>query len=61
MLIPQPETFTKDGGQDQPPGFHVILLPFADDIRKPPKNITENVIGMFDLKRWCGIWKAMWS
>jgi ATP-dependent DNA helicase 2 subunit 1 len=45
VLIPQEETFTKDGGQDQPPGFHVILLPFADDIRKPPKNMTDNLSG----------------
>ena len=45
VLIPQEETFTDNGGQDQPPGFHVILLPFADDIRKPPKNMTENLSG----------------
>ncbi|WVR07687.1 hypothetical protein IAU60_004729 [Kwoniella sp. DSM 27419] len=44
VLIPQEETFTKDGGQDQPPGFHVIVLPYRDDIRRPPKNMTENLL-----------------
>ena len=43
MLIPQEETFTKDGGQDQPPGFHVIVMPYVDDIRQPPKNMAENL------------------
>ena len=44
-LIPQEETFGKDGGQDLPPGFHVIVLPFRDDIRGAPKNITDNLLG----------------
>ncbi|WWD03626.1 hypothetical protein V865_001681 [Kwoniella europaea PYCC6329] len=44
VLIPQEESFTKDGGQDQPPGFHVIILPFRDDIRRPPKNMNENLL-----------------
>ncbi|OCF44617.1 hypothetical protein I317_01504 [Kwoniella heveanensis CBS 569] len=44
VLIPQEETFTKDGGQDQAPGFHVIILPFRDDIRRPPKNMTDNLL-----------------
>ncbi|WWC72003.1 uncharacterized protein I206_105962 [Kwoniella pini CBS 10737] len=44
VLIPQEETFTKDGGQDQPPGFHVIVLPYRDDIRQPPKNMTDNLL-----------------
>ncbi|KAK4689603.1 ATP-dependent DNA helicase 2 subunit 1, partial [Tremellales sp. Uapishka_1] len=42
-LIPQEETFSDDGGQDQPPGFHVIVLPFTDDIRQPPKVMTANL------------------
>ena len=45
VLIPQDETFTEGGGQDMPPGFHVIVLPFIDDIRAPPKNMTENLVG----------------
>lgn len=45
VLIPQEETFTKEGAQDQPPGFHVICMPFADDIRKPPKSLTDNLLG----------------
>ncbi|WVW86165.1 hypothetical protein I302_108206 [Kwoniella bestiolae CBS 10118] len=44
ILIPQEESFTKDGGQDQPPGFHVIVLPYRDDIRRPPKNMIENLL-----------------
>ncbi|WWC64593.1 uncharacterized protein I303_107204 [Kwoniella dejecticola CBS 10117] len=44
VLIPQEETFTKDGGQDQPPGFHIIVLPYRDDIRLPPKNMTDNLL-----------------
>ena len=28
-----------------PPGFHVIVLPFVDDIRAPPKNMTDNLLG----------------
>ncbi|KAI9634077.1 SPOC like C-terminal domain-containing protein [Dioszegia hungarica] len=44
VLIPQEETFTKEGAQDQPPGLHVICMPFADDMRKPPKAITENLL-----------------
>lgn len=42
VLIPQEETF-KDGAQDDPPGFHVVVLPFVDDIRQPPKNMTDNL------------------
>ena len=45
VLIPQKETFTPEGGQDDAPGFHVIVLPYADDIRAPPKNMTDNLIG----------------
>ncbi|ORX40593.1 SPOC like C-terminal domain-containing protein [Kockovaella imperatae] len=44
VLIPQEETFTEGGGQDMPPGFHVIVLPFIDDIRQAPKNMTENLV-----------------
>lgn len=38
-LIPQPETYGEDGSQDKPPGFHLIPLPFADDIRDRPDKI----------------------
>ncbi|WWD19602.1 hypothetical protein CI109_104064 [Kwoniella shandongensis] len=44
VLIPQEETFNKEGGQDHPPGFHIIILPFRDDIRRPPKNMTDNLL-----------------
>lgn len=44
-LIPQEETFTKEGAQEDPPGFHVIVLPFIDDIRDPPKAYTDNLTG----------------
>lgn len=45
VLIPQEGTFTEGGGQEMPPGFHVIVLPFVDDIRAPPKAMTENLTG----------------
>jgi len=32
-LLPQEEEFEDDGTQKTPPGFHLIYLPFADDIR----------------------------
>uniref|UniRef100_A0A915HHZ8 ATP-dependent DNA helicase 2 subunit 1 n=1 Tax=Romanomermis culicivorax TaxID=13658 RepID=A0A915HHZ8_ROMCU len=32
-LLPQLEQLDAKGFQDQPPGFHVIFLPFADDVR----------------------------
>lgn len=51
VLIPQAETFTKDGGQDDPPGFHVIPLPFRDDIRQPPRNMTDNLVGEWPQRR----------
>lgn len=44
LLIPQAETFAKGGGQEDPPGFHVIRLPFVDDIRDPPRGMTENIV-----------------
>ena len=34
-LVPQLETFNKDGTQAKPPGMHAIFLPYHDDIRKP--------------------------
>lgn len=31
---------SEDGkSQEMPPGFHVQILPFRDDIRAPPKNM----------------------
>ena len=33
-LIPQLETLNEEGLQADPPGFHCIFLPFADDIRE---------------------------
>ncbi|TXT12925.1 hypothetical protein VHUM_01326 [Vanrija humicola] len=48
VLIPQEETFTKEGAQEDPPGFHVIVLPFVDDIRDPPKAYTENMTATDD-------------
>lgn len=46
VLVPQEETMNKrEGGQEDPPGFHVIILPFVDDIRDPPKKMTYNLTG----------------
>ncbi|BEI96575.1 hypothetical protein CcaverHIS631_0201640 [Cutaneotrichosporon cavernicola] len=52
VLVPQEETINKrEGGQDDPPGFHVIILPFVDDIRDPPKKMTYNLTAMEKLMR----------
>lgn len=48
LLVPQAETFAKGGGQEDPPGFHVIRLPFVDDIRDPPRGMTDNIVANDD-------------
>jgi ATP-dependent DNA helicase 2 subunit 1 len=41
VLIPQPEEMSEDGkSQEVPPGFHVIILPYKDDLRAQPRSIT---------------------
>jgi hypothetical protein len=46
VLVPQEEMINeREGGQEDPPGFHVIPLPFVDDIRDPPKKMTYNLTG----------------
>jgi hypothetical protein len=35
----------EDGGWNEPPGFHLVPLPFADDLRAAP--IEEASRGMF--------------
>jgi ATP-dependent DNA helicase 2 subunit 1 len=35
-LLPQREELDEAHAQITPPGFHVIFLPFAEDMRKPP-------------------------
>jgi len=47
-LTPQAETFDADGTQNTPPGFHVVYLPYADDIRNlkleaTPKATTDQI------------------
>jgi ATP-dependent DNA helicase 2 subunit 1 len=45
-LYPQLEVVDEDGCQVTPPGFHVIPLPFAEDIRfnpLPEERVTSNV------------------
>eukprot|EP01126_Amoeba_proteus_P062495 TRINITY_DN8508_c0_g1_i6.p1 TRINITY_DN8508_c0_g1~~TRINITY_DN8508_c0_g1_i6.p1 ORF type:complete len:284 (-),score=66.18 TRINITY_DN8508_c0_g1_i6:86-937(-) len=47
-LLPQKEVLDDDGAQIEPPGFHVIFLPFADDLRdiavpEMPKSTKEHV------------------
>ncbi|KAI8886760.1 ATP-dependent DNA helicase ii [Backusella circina FSU 941] len=39
-LIPQKEELDNDGFQLKPPGFNVIMLPFADEIRSVPVDET---------------------
>jgi len=44
-LLPQTETFDHEGLQTNPCGFHLIHLPYADDIRHidvPPSPTTDN-------------------
>lgn len=36
VLFPQEEVLDKQGVQVRPPGFHVIIMPYADDIRPVP-------------------------
>ncbi len=48
-LLPQEEILDSDGTQNTPPGFHVIYLPYADDIRNlkldpTPKATTDQVV-----------------
>ncbi|RUP48803.1 SPOC like C-terminal domain-containing protein [Jimgerdemannia flammicorona] len=46
-LLPQAEVFGDDGGQEKPAGFHVITLPYADDIRDlPTKKTPEGRFGV---------------
>nr|P0CO50.1 RecName: Full=ATP-dependent DNA helicase II subunit 1; AltName: Full=ATP-dependent DNA helicase II subunit Ku70 [Cryptococcus neoformans var. neoformans JEC21]P0CO51.1 RecName: Full=ATP-dependent DNA helicase II subunit 1; AltName: Full=ATP-dependent DNA helicase II subunit Ku70 [Cryptococcus neoformans var. neoformans B-3501A] len=40
VLIPQEEK-TSSNGQEYPPGFHLIILPYKDSIRPPPKKVAE--------------------
>jgi len=42
-LLPQMEETDESGYQSSPPGFHIIYLPFADDIRDLQK-VTEQQI-----------------
>merc|ERR1711874_120589 len=37
-LVPQAEEVDEGGRQVQPPGFHVVYLPFLDDFRQLPEN-----------------------
>ncbi|KAG8823837.1 ATP-dependent DNA helicase II subunit 1, partial [Serendipita sp. 401] len=39
-MVPQEEILDEDGNQERPPGFHMIALPFADDIRAAPVEQT---------------------
>ena len=36
VLLPQAEELDASGHQYQPPGMHLIVMPFIDDIREPP-------------------------
>ncbi len=40
-LLPQLETIDSDGYQVIPPGFHVVTLPYVDDIRDLQKSSTS--------------------
>lgn len=36
VLLPQAEELDEDGSQCVPPGLHLIVMPYMDDIRDPP-------------------------
>ena len=36
VLVPQEETFDNGGAQEHPAGFHMLVLPFLDDLRANP-------------------------
>jgi len=43
-LVPQEEQTRDSGGQQaKPPGFHVVYLPFIDDIRQLPRTSVEGL------------------
>ncbi|KAI9311074.1 SPOC like C-terminal domain-containing protein [Dichotomocladium elegans] len=42
LLYPQRETFDENGIQDMPPGFHIIRMPFSEDIRYLPVASTQS-------------------
>ena len=64
VLYPQLEELDQDGMQEKPPGFHVFLLPYADDIRhivpsEPVKSVADSqietfkkIINKFELTRY---------
>ncbi|EKM57865.1 uncharacterized protein PHACADRAFT_116276 [Phanerochaete carnosa HHB-10118-sp] len=40
-MLPQAEVRTEDGAQSDPPGFHLIPLPYADDMRAVPEQFLD--------------------
>ncbi|KAF8547934.1 Ku DNA-binding complex, Ku70 subunit [Imleria badia] len=52
-LVPQAET-VEEGGWSEPAGFHLIFMPFADDIRAAP--ITEAFRAMEEAKDAARAW-----
>lgn len=48
VLIPQLETVYADGSQDMPSGFHMITLPYLEDIRAAPDVPNDAVLCMVD-------------
>ncbi|KAI0926332.1 hypothetical protein AcV5_008825 [Taiwanofungus camphoratus] len=52
-MLPQAER-VEDGGWHEPPGFHLIPLPFADDIRAAP--IDESIRASDELKNAARKW-----
>jgi len=63
-LVPQMEENAEGGGQERPPGFHVVFLPYLDDLRKipdipltstnPPESVeaAKEVIAKLKLKKF---------
>ena len=38
----------EEGGWNEPAGFHLIPLPFADDMRAAPDQVLNSARGTFD-------------
>lgn len=48
-MLPQAEQRSEEGAQTEPPGFHLIPLPFADDMRAVPEQFLNSETASEDL------------
>lgn len=55
-MVPQEEVLDEDGAQERPPGFHMIPLPFADDIRAAPDAAESSLRASDNLVQAAAAW-----